>query len=122
MQYIEANVTSVLAHWTEPNPSEIRALRTHLTVLSEPLIYPYFLNPTLINMPPRTRAVVRAQNSQLTPTVLQRRAHGASSTLPICFGHSSSSRSPHSLSSPSTSAQIEEVLDNEIEYEHQDNN
>src|SRR3979490_2372696 len=68
-------------------------------------------------MPPRTRATARAENSRLTPTVLQRRSRGASSTSSFRFRYSP----PHSecqfIGSTSPSAQIEEVDDGEIEYE-----
>src|SRR3979490_2914198 len=61
-----------------------------------------------------------AEISWLTPTVFQHRVCGTSSTPPFHFGHSSLSHSLHSLSSPSPSAQIEEVLDDDIKYELQD--
>src|SRR3979490_3409159 len=65
-------------------------------------------------MPPRTRALARAENSRLTPTILQRRARGASSTPPARLGHAP----PRITNSPSHSAQIKEFYDDEIEYQH----
>ena len=64
-------------------------------------------------MPPRTRALARTENSRLTPTILQRRARGASSTPPARLGHAP----PRITNSPSHSAQIEEVYDDKIEYQ-----
>src|SRR3979490_2096186 len=64
-------------------------------------------------MPPSTRALARAEHSRLTPTILQRRARGASSTLPARFGYAP----PRITNSPSHSTQIEEINDNEIEYQ-----
>src|SRR3979490_74998 len=90
----------------------------HLTVLSEPTSYSITI---LSIMPPCTRATARAENSRLTPTVLQRRSRSVSSTPSFRFRYSS----PHSerwfIGSASPSAQIEEVNDGEIEYEERGN-
>ena len=72
-------------------------------------------------MPPHTRAIARAEHSRLTPTVLQRRARGVSSTPSPRFGHNISPHLSHPIGSPSWSTQIEEVLDDENEHEQPGN-
>src|SRR3979490_1421731 len=68
-------------------------------------------------MPPRTRATARAENSRLTPTVLQRSSRGVPSTPSFRFRYSPPHSERRFIGSASPSAQIEEVNDGEIEYE-----
>src|SRR3979490_2651768 len=68
-------------------------------------------------MPPHTRATARAEASRLTPTVLQRRSCGASSTPSFRFCYSPLHSEHRFIGSASPSAQIEEVDNEEIEYE-----
>src|SRR3979490_1024771 len=72
-------------------------------------------------MPPRTRATARAENSRLTPTVLQRRSCGVPSTPSFRFRYSSPHSERRFIGSTSPSAQIEEVDDGEIGYEERGN-
>src|SRR3979490_3586007 len=72
-------------------------------------------------MPPRTRATARAENSRLTPTVLQRRSRSVSSTPSFRFRYSPPHSERRFIGSASPSVQIEEVNDGEIEYEERGN-